>query len=291
MFLSMAPESPTEFNRPPRSRLIATIKVILRTRITTGVLTILPLLVTIWVVRFVFDWLRDASGWAVKAFLLTKQGRPYLESLRFDFSRWQSLIDNGVANPQEHFFDLVPWHVRWGISLFSVLLTIVLLYAIGLFSANIFGRRSIAWLEQFVEQVPGVKTVYRSIKQVLGSLSGEHTKSFQRAAMFPFFHPGVYSFGFVTRTFTDPRTGTEHVCVFCPTTPNPTSGFLFVLKRSEVVELDWSVEDAIKGIMSCGILLPNQMTVPDGLLSREGFTPPVFMQPGMVPPSAAAPGR
>jgi hypothetical protein len=96
---------------------------LLRTRITTGIITLQPLLVTPWVIRLIFGWMRDASQWVIQAFLLSPAGHPYLEYLRFDFGRWERLTALGLPNPLEQFFQLVPLPIRWGIAIFSVLLT------------------------------------------------------------------------------------------------------------------------------------------------------------------------
>lgn len=243
------------------SRVGATIKALLRTRITTGILTILPLLVTLWVVRLIFGWMRDASGWAVKAVLLTPAGKPHLEQLHFDFVRWEKIKELGLIPTQEQFFEFMPWHVRWAIAIFSVLLTIFILYVIGLFSANIFGRRFIEWLEQLVDRVPLVKTVYRGLKQILSSFSGDQTQTFQRVALVPFPEASMRAVAFITGTFADSVTGEELCTVFIATTPNPTTGYLQVIRRRDITELNWSVEEAIRCVMSGGILRPSYLTI------------------------------
>lgn len=250
----------TQRERRP-SRVGATIKALLRTRITTGILTILPLLVTLWVVRLIFGWMRDASGWAVKAALLTPAGKPYLEQLHFDFTRWEKITQLGLIPTQEQFFEFMPWHVRWAIAIFSVLLTIFILYVIGLFSANIFGRRFIEWLEQLVDRVPLVKTVYRGLKQILSNFSGDQTQTYQRVALVPFPEASMRAVGFITNIFKDSVTGAELCTVFIATTPNPTTGYLQVLKRKDITELNWSVEEAIRCVMSAGILKPEFLTI------------------------------
>ena len=266
---------------------MATLRALIRTRITTGIVTILPLLITLWVVRLIFEWMRDASGWALKALLLSPAGRPYLEQLHFDFERWERLHDTGLLHIQELFFELMPWNVRWAIGLLSVLLTVFVLYLVGLFAANLLGRRFIVWVEQLVERVPFIKTVYRGLKQVLSSLTSSGVQQFQRVAMFPFLSPGVYSIGFVTSVFRDPDSSEEFVTVFYATTPNPTTGFVLVLRRRDIIELDWSVEEAIKVIMSGGILMSEQARVPGSIRQLEqliGFRPAHSNQPPTTMP-------
>ena len=97
--------------RRPR-RTGATLRALLRTRITTGVITLLPLLVTLWGVRLIFGWMRDASQWVIQAFLLSPPGHSYLEYLRFDFERWERLAALGLPTPQAQCFQLVPSPIR-----------------------------------------------------------------------------------------------------------------------------------------------------------------------------------
>jgi len=278
------PGTPKPTSAPARkpSRLGATLRALIRTRLTAGIITILPLLVPLWVVRLVFGWMRDASGWAVKGILLSPAGKPYLEQLHFDFERWERLADLGLLVRQQQFFELMPPHIQWTIALFSVFLTIFFLYLVGLLAANIFGRRLILWLEQLVDRVPLIKTVYRGLKQILANFSANQTQNFQRVAMIPFLSPGVYSLGFVTSVFRDTESGEEYVTLFYSTTPNPTTGFVLIMKRSDIVELDWSVEEAVKVIISGGILMPPTASVPKTLQLRE-----VLVRPGIppIPPS------
>ena len=246
------PETPTK--RPQRqreSRIAATVKALIRTRVTAGVITILPIVVTIWLVRVVFGWMRDASQWVVVAALESKWFYRYV---------WKLGETEGAKVDLDKFLEQYP-AFDWGLAIFSVLLTIFFLYAIGIFAANIVGRRALALLDRVVERVPLVKTVYRGLKQILSSLSGDQTQNFQRVALVPFPHKGMRCVGFVTNIFKDSITGEELCSIFISTTPNPTTGYLQILKRSEITELDWSVEEAIRTIMSGGILKPDFLTV------------------------------
>jgi len=242
-----------ESNRPsapPRSRVLGTLRALIRTRITAGLLTVLPIVVTIWLVRVIFGWLRDASIWVVNYFLLSSWGRELL-------AEWgvpeQALLERGLA--------ALPLRLQWGVSIFSVLLTFFLLYLIGLFGANVIGRRMIYWLEQIVERLPFVKTIYRTLKQVLGLFGPEKKPGFQRVALVPFPNELTRSIAFITNTFRDSLSGEELCTCFIASTPNPTTGFVFVVRRKDVIEVDWPVEDAVKAVMSGGILTPPYVTM------------------------------
>lgn len=278
-------DAPTKPIPRRKSRVLGTLKALIRARITTGVITILPILITLWVIRLVFTWMRDASLWVVKAFLLSSYGHEYLERLHFDFVGWEAMQGDPLRS--ERFFQQMPWHVQWGISIFSVLLTIFVLYTIGLFAANMFGRRTIQALEQFVERVPLVKTVYRGLKQVLETFTSDQSQSFRKAALVPFPQEKMRCVAFVTNVFKDSLTGEELCSVFIATTPNPTTGYLQIMRRRDITELNWSVEDAIRCVMSGGILKPDFLTiVPNKDLPEDV---PDGVGPSALPPAPEAP--
>ncbi len=253
--------------RQRRSRVGATIRALVRARVTAGLVTLLPILITIWVVRVIFTWLRDSSQWIVEWVLEGK----WVGLLPATWNvRWVGLTHEQLTRPA----------VQWTVGIFSVLLTIFVLYAVGLFAANVFGRRLIAFLEQLLGRVPIIKTVYRGLKQVLSSFSGDQSSNYQRVALIPFPQERMRTVGFITSIFHDSVTGEELCTVFIPTTPNPTTGYLQVLRRGEITELNWSVEEAIRTIMSGGILKPEFLTIvpnealPKNLPTGVGPSPP-----------------
>ena len=260
--------------KPHRSRIGATLKVLIRTRVMAGLLVVLPIYVTIFLIKFVFGVMRDSSLWVVEAYLRSSLGELLLERWRVSVTAPEGpklvSVATALANLEERlgrvanseeFLKILPERIEWGIAILSVLLTITILYAVGLFTANIFGRRLVEMFERFVARVPMVKTVYRSSKQILATLAGGQTQNFQRVALVPFPHEKMRCVGFVTSTFNDSHTGEELATVFIPTTPNPTTGYLQILRRKDLVELDWSVEEAVQTIMSGGILRPDFLTI------------------------------
>jgi uncharacterized membrane protein len=265
----MAEEPSATAPRHHRSRVAATLKALIRTRVTAGLLVVLPIWVTILLIKFVFTTMRDASQWVVLALLRADWFQGYL---------WR--MPEGQKVDLDELLARHPG-LDWGIAIFSVLLTVVILYSIGLFTRNIVGRRLIDTFESILDKVPLVKTVYRSSKQILATFTGEQSREFQRVALIPFPQEKMRSVGFITSTFKDSLTGEELATVFIPTTPNPTTGYLQILKRKELVELDWSVEDAVRTIMSGGILRPNFLTIVP-TKTREDVS--VEDQPKLDPP-------
>ncbi len=242
------------------SRVLATLKALIRTRITAGLLTVLPIIVTLWLLAVIFRVLRDASRWVVMGLLESNWFQENIWKLAPGTTR-PDVVDSELRLKQllfEH-----PW-LDWGISIFSVLLTFFLLYLIGLFTANLIGRRVLEWLELLVDRLPLVKTIYRTLKQIAGLFSGDQTKGFQRVALVPFPSEKTRSVAFITNTMRDSISGEELCCCFIATTPNPTTGFVFMLRRSEIIEVNWSVEEAIKLLISGGILAPTYITMISG---------------------------
>ena len=253
------PDDKPSTRRP--SRITATLKALVRTRVTAGLIVVLPIYVTFVVVKFLFGAMRDASQWVVLALLESKWFHKYV---------WQLELAEGEELDLPTLLGQYP-ALDWGIAIFSVLLTIFLLYAIGVFAANMVGRRVLDLLDRVVERVPLVKTVYRGLKQILTSFSGDATQNFQRVALIPFPQDRMRCVGFITNIFKDSLTGEELCSVFISTTPNPTTGYLQILKRSDITELDWTVEEAIRTIMSGGILKPDFLTIlPNKELPEKG---------------------
>lgn len=232
--------------QPPSSRLWNTLKALVRARITAGIVVVVPIIVTFYIVRFVFQITRDTSQWVVYGVLHGDWARLLPPEWRPQWQFWTAA-------------DLTDWRITWAIGILSFFVTLLMLYAIGLLTANIFGKRILQGVDVLFDRVPLVKTIYRASKQILVTFAGDDNASFQRVALIPFPNSSVRSIGFITGFSREKETGEELVSVFIATTPNPTSGFVFILRRSEVTELDWTVEDGIRVIMSGGILVPPTM--------------------------------
>jgi len=241
---TVAPSATIDPRKPPPSRLWATVRAVLRARVTAGLLLVLPVWVTYLLVRFVFELMRDTSLWVVDWYL-RHWGDAFVKTWGVSAEEFAA---KGVT--------VLPKDIQWAVAIFSVFLTVFFLYLLGVLTANFLGRRLVHVAEGLLDRVPFVKTVYRATKQILGTFAGETSQNFQRVALVPYPTKETRSIGFITGMSKDAQTGDELCVVFVPATPNPTSGFVFVLKRAEVIELDWTVEEAIRVIISCGVLVP-----------------------------------
>ncbi|MCR4336817.1 MAG: DUF502 domain-containing protein [Candidatus Omnitrophica bacterium] len=151
-------------------------------------------------------------------------------------------------------------HLGWvripGLGLFLVLCT---LYFIGLTASNVVGRNFFNLLEGITNRIPLIKTIYQVGKQVSYTLSLPEKQVFQRVVLVDYFKPGVWIIGFVTGTIVKEGTDEKLLKVFIPTVPNPTSGLLVMLRESETIDPEWSVEEAMKTVVSGGIIGPQKI--------------------------------
>ena len=137
----------------------------------------------------------------------------------------------------------------------GVILTLLIIVLTGVFGANFFGQRIIDMWERLLTRIPVVKSIYGSVKQVSDTLLSGSGHAFRKVLLVRYPHPQAWSLAFqtnvpdeVSRMLPD-----EHVAVFIPTTPSPVNGFYFYVKKSEVIELDVSVDRALKYIVSMGV--------------------------------------
>ena len=147
----------------------------------------------------------------------------------------------------------------WYWSLVAFVLAITLVSAIGMVARNYFGRKIIEWIEMILMRVPLLNKIYGATKQVNEAFSSGNKNSFKTVVMVEFPRAGAYSIGFITSEQHDEvqaKTNEKVVCVFVPTTPNPTSGFLILVPEDKVVKLNMSVAEGIKYIISLGSVSP-----------------------------------
>jgi uncharacterized membrane protein len=147
----------------------------------------------------------------------------------------------------------------WYWSVVALALAIFLIGFVGLLARNYFGKRMIEWVDLALLKVPLLNKIYGATKQVNDAFSSTNKTAFRTVVLVEFPREGVFSMGFITSEQQDEmqiKTGRKLVCVFIPTTPNPTSGFLILTPESQVTKLEMSVADGIKYIISLGSIMP-----------------------------------
>ncbi len=142
---------------------------------------------------------------------------------------------------------------------YRVLLVIVVVLATGILAANFLGRGILQLWENILGRIPLVRSIYNSVKQVSDTLLAPNGQAFRQAVLVQYPRPGSWTIGLLTGTPSGEVASYlpgEHVSVYIPTTPNPTSGFFLMMPRSEVQPLEMSVDAALKYIVSMGVVAP-----------------------------------
>lgn len=141
----------------------------------------------------------------------------------------------------------------------GAVLTLLIIFLTGLLAANFIGQRLVAWWELLLARIPVVNSIYHSVKQVSDTLFSSSGNAFRKALLIEYPRRGSWTIAFLTGQPGGEmlrHLDGEHVSVYIPTTPNPTSGFFLMLPRTEVIELDMSVDTALKYVISMGVVAP-----------------------------------
>jgi uncharacterized membrane protein len=141
----------------------------------------------------------------------------------------------------------------------GVVVAVAILLATGVVAANFFGQRLIRGWESLLGRIPFVKSIYSSVKQVSDTLLSDTGNAFRKALLVEFPRPGCWTIGFLTGTPADAVASHlpgEHISIYVPTTPNPTGGYFVMVPKANVRELDMSVDEALKYIISMGVVAP-----------------------------------
>ena len=141
----------------------------------------------------------------------------------------------------------------------GVLLAAILVLTTGMIVANFLGKRLVVSWEHFLARIPLVRSLYAAIKQIMEAVLSTDAQSFRKVLLIEYPRKGVWSLAFLTSDNlgeVQAKTSSEVISVFIPTTPNPTSGFIIMVQKDDVIELDMAVEDGLKMIISLGVAVP-----------------------------------
>ena len=201
----------------------------LKKYLITGVLVWLPIAVTIWAMTYIIS----AADRLIS--LLPESWQP------------------------QHF---------WGFNIpgLGIVAATVVLFVTGVFAANVLGRRILGAWDSLLGRIPVVKSIYSSVKKVSESLLSDSSRSFKTPVLVPFPQPGIWTIAFVSGHIPDKLKGSlpqddDYISVYIPTTPNPTGGYYIMVKKSDVRELDMSVDQALKYVISLGMVMPDDLPV------------------------------
>ena len=206
----------------------------IRNYLIGGLLVWIPILITFWVLRFL-------SGILDQSLLLLPPS-------------WR---------PEAVFGTYVP-----GV---GVVLSLLVLFLTGLLVKNLFGSQMVRGMESLVRRIPVIGAVYGGAKTFSETVLTDKGRSFKQVVIVEFPRKGVYSIGFITsHELEEAQAKTEQVvtCVFVPTTPNPTTGFIILVPRDEVTYMDMTVDEAFKMLLTLGVVVPTWKNKPaDGRLA------------------------
>jgi uncharacterized membrane protein len=190
----------------------------------TGLLIWIPIVVTVWVLKFIFDFLDQSL---------------LLVPVAFQTESWLGVHIPGLG----------------------AILTIFVVFATGFLATNFVGAQLVQFWHDVLNRIPVVNSIYSSVKQISDTLFSSSGQAFRKAVLVQWPHQGAWTIAFLTGT-----PGGEvvnHVppdclSVYVPTTPNPTGGYFVIVRRADVIELDMTVDQALKYIISMGVVPPQQ---------------------------------
>lgn len=203
----------------------------LRRYFLTGFVITAPLLITIYLIWTLIEWV---DGWII----------PYVPA---------------VYNPDNY----LPFHVPG----FGLLIALFVITIIGFLTANFIGKSIVRWGEGLLSRMPVVRNLYSGLKQIFQTVLSDKTESFQEVGLLEYPRKGLWALVFIatpTKGEVNEKLterGHETLSIFLPTTPNPTSGFLLFVPKKDVIILDLGVEDAAKLVISAGLVVPEDQLV------------------------------
>jgi uncharacterized membrane protein len=204
----------------------------IRKWLLAGLLVIVPLIVTLWVLE-----------WIISSLDKTLQILP---------EAWQ---------PDK----LLGMHIPG----FGAILAFAILLIVGAVASNFLGKKLVAWWDALLGRIPVVRSIYSSVKQVSDTLFSDGGNAFRKAVLVQWPRENVWTIAFVTGTpagevaaYVKQGSADEWVSVYVPTTPNPTGGYFVLLKKSDCIELTMSVDEALKYIVSMGVVVPGGTSAP-----------------------------
>lgn len=142
----------------------------------------------------------------------------------------------------------------------GIVLSVLFLYLLGLAASNVVGKQFLGLIERISDRLPVVKTTYRVGRQLASTFTLPERQVFRRVVLVEYLTPGMWTVGFVTGYVTDPESREERLLkVYIPTPPNPTSGTMVIVRQGQTRDPGWSVEEAMKSVISAGIIGPSEI--------------------------------
>ncbi len=195
---------------------------LVRNKFLTGILTLLPIYITILLIRFIVGIAPDI---------------PYLKTIPF-FSNNEVLA-----------------------SIIEFIVALLVIFFIGLVVSNVVGKRLFIFFESIMEKVPLINTIYTSSRQIMQTLTMPGKGNFKQVVLIEYPRKGLWTLAFVT-AYSKSKSGEQYIHVFLPTTPNPTSGFMLFVREKDVRPSGLSIEEGLKTLISGGMIAPEENQLP-----------------------------
>lgn len=233
---------------------------LLRNRVLAGFVVALPVIITFIIIKWLYEFLaKDVIGYTANALIRlwrvsdepaekANTGVPELDAA-IDITREVWFVNNVLA------------------PVTAILLIGGVLFMLGM----LFRSRWHRFFDWVMSSVPGIGVIYKSVNNVIDSVrsSSAEEKKFQRVVLIKFPHPGMKVPAFVTSSCTDANTGKEILCVYVPTTPIPTSGYMILVPIEEVTEISWELQETLQAIVSGGITVPPSVEYTIGVVNKS----------------------
>ncbi len=219
----------------------------LRTSFLTGIVVIAPVALTIWLIWSVIGWF--------DGFVL-----PFVPD---------------AYRPEKILNTLFGYDLKLNIRGVGVVVFLVFATLVGWLAKGLIGRSFIKYAENLVNRMPVVRSFYSGIKQIAETVFAQQERSFEKACMIEYPRKGIWAIGFISTTAKGEiaeqnSSNGPMVSVFVPTTPNPTSGFLLFFPKADIIELDMSIEDAAKLVISAGLVYPPAKKTSSKITTKKG---------------------
>ncbi len=197
-----------------------------------GLLTVIPLAITLWLFQFLFK-------------LLSQFGQPVVRAIQKDLGEETPVLSMLFRQP-------------WFDDLLAVVIVVVAIYVLGVVAGRVIGAQILHALESLVARLPLVQSVYGAVKKLVSVLQTK-PENVERVVLISFPTERMRTVGLVTRTLIDQHTGQQLAAVYVPTTPNPTSGYLEVVPVDDLVSTNWTIDEAMNFIISGGAIAPDSI--------------------------------
>lgn len=252
-----------------------------RRHFLSGLFVIIPIVVTLWVVFYLFGLLSDLGKPIVESIVNTTTSQQQVtdvESIRTQLrdsrERLQTLEEGLAARPATGWTDAAIRRLMVFKDIVAFLFVVVFIYLLGWATNRVLGKRLLTYFDAIIERIPLVKSIYGMMKQLLSTFQ-QRPEGVERVVLINFPTDRMKTVGLVMKTFSDADTGRKLAAVYVPTAPNPTSGYLELVPMEDIINTDWTVDEAMRFIVSGGAVGPETINFDKSAAVRPAPTPTV----------------